>query len=124
MRGAWTLDYFRDSAMIRPKGDRLLQPINSSPAGKKRWSLLRAAIYGLVLTGVVVGVQLFIHPSDPWLRDWAYLLGYFLPGPLLFVAIAATRNRRLPLVDEDAGPREWSAADQEEFKRLPDRQRR
>jgi hypothetical protein len=92
------------------------------PAKKKRWSLLRAALYGLVFTGVLLGVRLLVSPSDPSSRIF-YWLGYFLPAPLLFIAIAATRNSRLPRVDEDEG-REWSGADEEQFKRLLDKQRR
>jgi hypothetical protein len=81
------------------------------------------------MRGASVDAQLAI--TDAWLRlappkdiyNWLEL-GYFLPGALLFVTIAASRNARLPPpVDEDTG-REWSAADKDEFRRLLDQQRR
>jgi hypothetical protein len=44
-----------------------------------------------------------------------------LAGPLLFVAIAAIRNARLPPVEDDDVNREWTEAEREQFKCLIDK---
>jgi hypothetical protein len=70
----------------------------------KRWSLWRAALYGLLLMLVVFAVHLLgiwagTKAPDPWLNTnialgslLANWIGYFMPGPILFVVIAAIRN--------------------------------
>jgi hypothetical protein len=77
-----------------------------------RWSLARAAFYGLGLSLVVFAVHVLsmlmgTRPYDPWLTAWepypaeflAHWVGYFAAAPALFVAVALVRNlfvRRTP----------------------------
>jgi hypothetical protein len=62
------------------------------------WSLIKAAVYGLLFTLVMFGglaLKTFTDPQfDPTdVRSWVICLGYLLAAPILFVTIAAFRNR-------------------------------
>jgi len=71
---------------------------------RKRWSLWRAALYGLLLmlfafTVHILGLWAGTKPPDPWLSSDVPLhmllphwIAYFMPGPILFVIVAAIRN--------------------------------
>jgi hypothetical protein len=72
---------------------------------QQRWSLLRAALYGILLMLLVFGVHLLgiwagTKEPDPWLNAIdvplpsfvAHWIGYFALGPILFVVIAVIRN--------------------------------
>jgi hypothetical protein len=96
---------------------------------RKRWRLLQAAKYGLLFTGGLLGVGLLLGIIDPQVlsdRSAPGLMAYWLSGAVLFVAIAAIRNARLPRVprvDEDVD-HAWSDTEREQFKRLLDQQKR
>jgi hypothetical protein len=79
--------------------------MQQSSAATRRWSLARAALYGLILMGVVFGVELLgiwtgSKDPDPWFDVAAsspaefavYWIGFFLTGPIVFVVIALIRN--------------------------------
>jgi GYF domain 2 len=69
---------------------------NSSSTVKRPWSLMRAALSGLLVMVVVSAV----HSPIPWpttvtgfnLELASYWIGYFAVGPILFVVVAAIRN--------------------------------
>jgi hypothetical protein len=66
---------------------------SSSSSVKRPWSLLRAALSGLL---VMVVVSAF-HSPHPWstvtnLETASHWIGYFAGVPILFVALAAIRN--------------------------------
>lgn len=70
----------------------------------KRWKLWRAVCYGLLLMLLVFAIHVLgiwseTQPPDPWLNGnlplpmlAAHWVGYFLPGPALFLVIAMVRN--------------------------------
>jgi hypothetical protein len=70
----------------------------------KRWSLWRAVLYGLLLMLFVFAVHILgiwagTTPPDPWLSSavpihilLAHWIAYLMPGPILFVIVAAIRN--------------------------------
>jgi hypothetical protein len=77
---------------------------NNSSTVKRRWSLKRAFIGGLLVMGLVFVLHLGMisagnRPPDPWLSTdinplelISHWIGFFAVGPLLFVVFAMIRN--------------------------------
>lgn len=68
---------------------------NGSSTAKRPWSLVNAAVWGLLVMFIVSAV----HSPQPWptvtgfnAEVASYWIGYFVVGPILFVVIAAIRN--------------------------------
>ena len=94
---------------------------------RKRWSLKRAAVYGLLFSLFMFGLRIWsgtepsivIEPPRSGLGimiSWAVYLGF---PSLLFVVCAAIHNTVVP--KEDDSTREWADADKKEFRRLMER---
>ena len=97
---------------------------------RKRWSLQRAALYGIVFSLINIGLQVWRGTLPSSAPNTFYALGILAVAlglfPLLFVAIAAIRNailRNTIRSPEDVSLREWTAADKEEFKLMGDQRR-
>jgi hypothetical protein len=94
-----TREFLRNQATSTAQADETMKKLAKTETQKstKRWSLARAAFYGLLLSGVVFAANVITGPPDQWLRAppaelLAYLAGNFAPAPIIFVLIAATRN--------------------------------
>jgi hypothetical protein len=92
-------DNLRNQATSTAQADETMKKLAKTETQKstKRWSLARAAFYGLLLSGVAFAANVITGPPDQWLRAppaelLAYLAGNFAPAPIIFVLIAATRN--------------------------------
>jgi hypothetical protein len=77
-----------------------MQPDHDPVLTRGRWSLKRAAVYGLILQAVAFivsnladgGADLAVWLQGRPAQYVTYILAQFLPAPVIFVAVAAVRT--------------------------------